>query len=112
MSRWLLHLKILGRNDRNLFLRFFVAHLQYLKDFRLVLPLSLQGIDIGLDRQRGRCRRGRSRGFGFSRTYSLGARISSSWSTSGIVALVGAVALLPAAEAESFFDASRSLCGS
>ena len=35
-------------------------------------------------------------------------RIISSWSTSGVVALVGTVSLLPAAEAKSFLDTSRS----
>ena len=29
-----------NRNNRNLFFRFFIAHLEYLKDFRFVLPLS------------------------------------------------------------------------
>ena len=45
------------------------------------------------------------------RIHSLGARVSSGWSASGIVALVSTVAFLPAAEAESFFDTSCSLCG-
>ena len=43
--------------------------------------------------------------------YSLGARVSSSWSASGIVTLVGAMTLFPAMETESFFDTSRSFCG-
>ena len=112
MSRWLLRLKILGGNNRNFFLRFFVAHLEHLKYFGFVLPLSLQRVDIGLDRRGGLWWRRRYWGFGFCRAYSLGTRISSSWSASGIVALVGAMAFLPAAEAESFLDASRSLRGS
>ena len=111
MSRWLLCLKILCRDDRNLFLGFFIAHLEYLKDFRLVLPLSLQGIDIGFNRQRDFHGRRRRRGLCFSGANGLGARISSSWDASGIVALVSTVALLPAAEAESFFDTSCSLRG-
>ena len=49
MSRWLLCLKILSRNDRDLFLRFFIAHLEYLKDLNFVLSLSLQGVNIGFD---------------------------------------------------------------
>ena len=77
MSRWLLHLKILSRNDRNLFLGFFIAHLEYLKDFCLVLPLSLQGIDIGFNRRRGCHGRRCGQGLCFSKVDGLGVRISS-----------------------------------
>ena len=80
-----------------------------MKDFCFVLSLSFQGIDISFYRRRGF--RGRSRGWslGFGGADGLGTRESSCRSVSGIVALVGAVALLPAAEAKSFLDASRSL---
>ena len=49
-------------------------------------------------------------GLGFGGANGLGAWVRSGWGTSGVVAFVGTVALLPAAEAKSFFDASRSLC--
>ena len=111
MLRWLLRLKILGRNNRNLLLKFFIAHLKYLKDFHLVLSLGLQGVDIGLNRRGGLWRGRRNWGLGFSGADSLGMRISSNWSTSGVVALVSVVAFLPAVEAESFLDASHSFHG-
>ena len=111
MLRWLLCLKILGGNDRNLFLWFFVAHLEHLKDLCFVLPLSFKEIDVGLDRRRGLCGRGCSCGLGLGRAYSLRARVSSGWSVSDVVALVGTVAFLPATEAESFLDAPSSLRG-
>ena len=79
-----------------------------MKDLRLVLPLGLQGIDISLDGRRdfsgGSC----GRGLHFGGANGLGARVRSGWGISGVVAFVGTVALLPAAEAESFLDTSRS----
>ena len=111
-SRWLLHLKILSRDNRNLFLGFLVTHLEYLKDFSFVLSLGLQGIDIGFDGQGGFHGGSHGRGLGFSGADGLGARVSSGWSASGVVTFVGTVALLPAAEAKSFLDASRSFRGS
>ena len=110
MSRWLLHSKILSRNDRNLFLGLFVTHLEYLKDFRFVLPLGFQGIDIGFDGRGGLCEGSRGRGLSFGGANGLGAQVSSGWSTSGVITLVGTMTLLPAAEAKSFFDAPHSLC--
>ena len=43
------------------------------------------------------------------RICSLGARVSSGWSVSVVIALVGTVAFLSAAEAKSFLDTSSSL---
>ena len=108
--RWLLRLKILGRDDRNLLLWFLVTHLEYLKDLCLVLPLSLQRINVVFDRRGGIGRGSRGRGLGFGGANGLGARMNSGGSTSGIVTFVGTVTLLPATEAKSFFDTSRSLC--
>ena len=108
MSRWLLRLKILSGDDRNLFLQFLVTHLEYLKDLRLVLSLSFQGIDVGFDGRGGLGRGSRGRGFGLSGANVLGMRVRSGRGTPGVVAFVGAVAFLPAAEAKSFFDTSRS----
>ena len=79
-----------------------------MKDFCFVLPLGLQRIDVSFNGRRGFRGRGRGRGFGFGGADGLGMRVSSGWSTSGVVAFVGAVALLPAAEAKSFLDASSS----
>ena len=47
---------------------------------------------------------------GFSGAYSLWTRVGSSRNTSSIVALVGAMTLLPAMEAESFSDTSCLFC--
>ena len=80
-----------------------------MKDLRLVLPLSLQGIDIGFDGRRGLGGGSRGRGLGLGRANGLGTRVSSGGGVSGVVTFVGTVALLPAAEAKSFLGASRSL---
>ena len=82
--------------------------MEYLKDFRLVLPLSLQGVDVGFDGRSGFGGGSDSRGLGFSGANVLGARVGSGRDIPGVVAFVGTVAFLPAAEAKSFFDASRS----
>ena len=108
MSKWLLHLKILSRDDGNLFLGFLITHLEYLKDFCFVLSLGLQGTDICFNGQGGFRGRSCGRGFGFGGADGLGTQVSSGWSASGVVTFVGTVALLPAAEAKSFLDASRS----
>ena len=78
-----------------------------MKDLHLILPLSLQGINIGFDERGGLGGGSRGRGLGFGGANGLGARISSSGSASGVVTFVGTMALFPAAEAKSFFDASR-----
>ena len=80
-----------------------------MKDFCLVLPLSLQGIDVSFDGRGGLYEGSRGRGLGFGGANGLGAWVSSGWSASGIVTLVGTVTLLPATEAKSFLDAPRSL---
>ena len=83
-----------------------------MKDFSFVLSLGLQGIDIGFDGRGGLCEGSRGRGLSFGGANGLGARVRSGWGISGVVAFVGTVALLPAAEAKSFLDASRSFRGS
>ena len=79
-----------------------------MKDFCFVLSLGLQGIDISFDGRRGFHGRSHGRNLGFGGANDLGTQVSSGWSTSGIVTFVGAVALLPAAEAKSFLDAPCS----
>ena len=81
-----------------------------MKDFCLILSLSLQRINIGFDWRGGLGGGSRGGGLGFGGANGLGARVRSGWDTSGIIAFVGAVAFLPAAEAKSFFDTSRSFC--
>ena len=81
--------------------------MKYLKDFRLVLSLSLQGVDIGFDGRRGLGGGSLSRGFGFSGANVLWARVGSGRGVPGVVTLVSTVAFLPTAEAKSFFDTSR-----
>ena len=81
--------------------------MKYLKDFRLILSLSLQGVDIGFDGRRGFGGGSQSRGFGFSGANILGARVGSGRGIPGVVTLVSTVAFLPAAEAKPFFDTSR-----
>ena len=86
--------------------------MKHLKDLRFVLPLGLQGIDVSFDGRRGFGRGSHGRGLGFCGANVLRARVRYSWGTPGVVAFVGAVAFLPAAEAKSFLDASRSFRGS
>ena len=79
-----------------------------MEDFRFVLSLSLQGVNIGFDGRSGLGSGNRGGGFGFRGANVLRAWVRSGWGVPGVVAFVGAVALLPAAEAKSFLDASRS----
>ena len=83
-----------------------------MKDLCLVLPLSLQGVNIGFNGRGGLGRGSRGGGFGFRGANVLRARVRSGWGTSGVVTFIGAVALLPAVEAKSILDASSSFRGS
>ena len=82
--------------------------MEYLKDLCLVLPLGLQGVDVGVDGRRSFGIGSRGGGLGFCGADVLRAWVRSGWGAPGVVAFVGTVAFLPAEEAKPFFDASRS----
>ena len=84
--------------------------MEYLKDFCLVLSLSLQGINIGFNGQRVLSGGRHGWGLGLGGAYSLWAGIGSSWSVSSIVTFVSAVILFPAMEAgPSLMHLTRSI---
>jgi hypothetical protein len=97
----------------NLLLWFFIAHLENLEDFFIVLSLGLQGINIGFDGRWGfrGSRDARGGSVGFRGAYGLRARGKLRGHVSRWVTIGGVVTSLPATKASALSDALGTFSG-